>query len=104
MTIKKSPPLIALAQALGVIVYCLLIGLLLTSFEEIGFEPSPYIGPAAMLVLFVFSAAATSLLVFGYPAYLFVNRDFRKGLTVVGLTLSYLVAGVALLLLAAMLF
>jgi hypothetical protein len=42
-----------------------------------------------MLCFFVFSATVTGSLVFGYPLYLALNKDFKKAIAVVLYTLLF---------------
>jgi hypothetical protein len=70
-----KPSLIGFLQAIGVIGYCVLIALIFNFLGTRNIEPPGIIGFTAMLVILVFSAAATGSIVFGYPAYLF----FKEG-------------------------
>ena len=85
---KKLPlTLIGFLQALGVVIYCGLISLLFNG----NFQPaSPAIlTSVVVLLIFVFSAAITGLLVFGYPTYLALQKKFKAALTILGYTLFY---------------
>ena len=71
---KFSLPFIAFLQALGLVVYCILIGFLFWRGEEwFGPIATPF-GPALFLVLFVASAIISALLVLGYPFILFWEK------------------------------
>jgi hypothetical protein len=65
---------LGLVHAFGVLVYVGLISWLLQHGEKLFGHISGWVGPAAMLLLFVLSAAVTSLLVFGRPVYLYFNN------------------------------
>lgn len=56
---------------------------------KIGKIPS-ILGPITFLLLFVFSAAITSYLVFGKPAQLYVDGKKKEALSLLGYTLLFL--------------
>jgi hypothetical protein len=91
MNLKKlTPNSIGLLQAIGVIIYCSIIAGFFYLMEKISPEPPMMMtGVALMLFLFVFSAAVTGLLVFGYPAYLAINKNVKEALRVLGFTFLY---------------
>ncbi len=84
---KKSPLLVGFLQALGVTVYCfLIIGFfyLMEKYSPTSSEPQ-FFGAAIMLIIFVFSAAITGSIVFGYPAYLILKQNkVKEGLQTLG--------------------
>jgi len=87
---KLDPYLIGLLQALAVIVYCLLIAGLLNLFGNVFAAPVGLLSSVFILVLLVFSAAATGSIVFGYPAYLFLKtKQTKKSLLILSYTLLY---------------
>ena len=91
MKCKKSPALISLKQALGVAVYCGLIASFFMMMEKLSPPPDgSFKMIALMLLILVFSAAITGALVFAYPAYLVVNKEVKKGLSILGYTFLYL--------------
>ncbi len=75
---KISPALIGFLQAIGVIAYCVLLAVTFNFLGKNMIQPPEIIGFAAMLVVLVFSAAITGLIVFGYPAYLFLKQQKVK--------------------------
>ena len=92
MKLKKiNPILIGLFQAVLVFVYVTLISQFVTSISDVG-------GPADnelvigmfMLLLLVFSAGITGILVFGYFAYLLIDKEVKRALTVIGFTFLFL--------------
>lgn len=93
---KAHPAVIGLLQAVGVVVYCCLIGLLFWSMEIFYQAPPQIVVIPLMLVLLVFSAAVTGSLVFGYPAYLALNKQMKKALSVVGFTLLFALIAIIL--------
>ncbi len=87
---KLSASLIGLLQVLGVLVYCLLIsGLFWLMDEYFRSNPPQFVVMFFMLVILVFSAGVTGALVFGYSAYLAMNKRIKEALRVLGFTLLY---------------
>lgn len=69
-----SLPFIAFWQALGLVIYCGLVGLLFWRGEQ-WFGPARFfLGPVLFLVLFVVSALISALIVLGYPFVLFWEK------------------------------
>ena len=90
---KEKPYTIGLLQALGVIAYCGLIALFFSFMAKNVPEPPGFFGFFLLLVLFVFSAAVTGSLVFGYPAYLaLVKNKVKDALTILAFTLGFSLA------------
>ena len=56
--------------------------------SEISARPG-LLGIVLMLLLLVFSAAVTGSMVFGYPAFLALNKNIREALRVLAYTLLY---------------
>lgn len=67
----------ALLNSLGVLVYVSVIGLVLRNGEKIFGKVDNFMAPILFLMLFVFSALVTSLLVFGTPIYYWF-KDLKK--------------------------
>lgn len=86
---QKSPMLIGLLQALGVTIYCLLMGTFFWNMDHYSNQPGSVVIIALILVLLVFSAALTGLMVFGYPAYLAMQKRIREALQILGYTFLY---------------
>ncbi len=86
---KMTPPLIGFIQALGVIIYCSLIGGFFWFMSQVHPDPGGMLQIVLMLFLLVFSAAITGLLIFGYPAFLMINKEVKKALTILGYTFMY---------------
>jgi hypothetical protein len=83
---QLKPSLIGLIQAVGVIVYCVLVAMLI-NFMGKNAEPVGFWGVAAMLILLVFSAGVTGSMVFGYPAYLlFKEKEIKRPLLILAST------------------
>jgi len=87
---EKLPSLsvIGFLQALGVAAYCALVVGFFTLMEKIFSQPG-FLGLFLMLVIFVFSAAVTGSLVFGYAAYLALDKKIKEALQLVSYTLLY---------------
>ena len=62
-------PLIGFLQALGLIIYCLLIAMFFRFADKFIQGPPTFLNMALMLFLFVFSLAVTGSIVFGYSVY-----------------------------------
>jgi len=89
---KLNQSFIGFLQAAGVFLYCAIVsGVFRISSKFFG-TPPEFLSTALMLVIFVFSAAITGSIVFGYPAYLVLNRRVKEALFVLAYTLIYLSA------------
>jgi len=75
---KPSLPLIAFLQALGLVVYCNFVGLLVWRGEKLFGPPFGFWGPAFFFVVFSLSALIAALMTLGYPVVLFWVRKKRK--------------------------
>jgi hypothetical protein len=71
---KFSLGFIAFLQALGLVIYCGLIGVLFWQGNNLFGPPYTFLGPAMFLVLFVVSAMISALIVLGYPFILFWEK------------------------------
>ena len=85
----KNVPKYALINALSTVLYITIIASLLYSFSS---NPPNYsegvLIPIAMLMLFVFSAAFTGLLVFGRPIVWYLEGKKKEALSLLGYTLG----------------
>ena len=87
---KCNPAIIGLIQAIGVVMYCVFIALIIGFLSRNFPQPPSIWGPAIMLTLLVFSAAVTGSIVFGYPAYLFLKeKKIKIALQILAYTLIY---------------
>ncbi|MFA5987598.1 MAG: hypothetical protein WC797_03035 [Candidatus Paceibacterota bacterium] len=91
-----------LLSAAGVFVYVALISLFFSNTKDMfGSVPTPnMLIPMMMLLLFVFSAAVTGLLVFGGPVYLFLDNRKGEAVKLLSSTLFFLLVLVLLVILA----
>ena len=69
--------IIALLSSLGASVYIAAVVLLMTNAQKFFGSPNNFLGSAAILLLFVISAAIVGLLVLGRPGFLYFN-GFKK--------------------------
>ena len=58
--------------------------------EKIIGEPNQYLGPVMVLMLFVFSALVTGLLVFGYPIWLYLKGEKNNAVKLLLYTVGWL--------------
>ncbi len=86
---KISPPLAGLLQTFGVIIYCILISLFFQYAGNYFPKSSELLISTFMLFLLVVSAGITGSMVFGYPAYLALKKDFKAAIYVLLYTLLY---------------
>ncbi len=102
---KLSLSFIAFLQALGLVLYCSLVGLLMWQGENIFGPPYTFLGPAMFLVLFVASALISALLILGYPFILFwEKKQLVKALKLVVYTIAWLILFIFLFILALTIF
>jgi len=73
-------------------VYCALIALLFFGFGRVfqGTPDNQVLAPLIMLLILVISVAISGFLVFGYPAYLVYQRQFKEGIYTALLSLATL--------------
>ena len=92
-TSKFSLPFIAFLQAVGLVVYCGLVGLLFWKGSDwFGKPPHLFLGPVMFLVLFVVSALISALIVLGYPFFLFwEKKKIKEALRLVVCTTLWIV-------------
>lgn len=97
---KYSLPFIAFFQALGLVVYCSLVGLIFWRGDKWFGPMATFLGPAFVLVLFVASALISALIVLGYPFILFwEKKQTAKALRLVIYTIAWLVFFIFLIIL-----
>ena len=87
--------------AVAEIGYVFLVATLLTFLERVvPHPPTPSFGIAMFLLIFVFSAAISAILVFGYPAYLGLRGRVGEAFMMVGVSIAtFVVVGLFFLLL-----
>jgi len=90
---KKDYPLgeISFYQALGLAVYCALVGIIFWKGNTWFAKPG-YFGPVLVLLLFATSALICALVVFSYPFYLFwEKKQTQNALKLVAYTAGWAV-------------
>ena len=89
---KISDPLVkrGFLQALGVTIYCSLIGLFMQNINKLFPKDPKYFGPAAFLLLFSFSALICALIVFYEPYRLFFDNKKKEAVDLVLYTTGWL--------------
>ena len=97
---KVSLGFIAFLQAVGLVVYCSLVGLLIWRGEKWFGPVTSFFGPVLFLVLFVVSALICGFLALGYPIYLFWEKKQRtQALKIAAATTAWLLFFVCLFIL-----
>lgn len=86
---KISPSLIGFLQALGLMAYCFLTAGLFWVLKEFFQAPPAFLGTMFMLFFFIFSAAVTGFIFFGYSAYLVFNNKIKEALVIIAYTLLH---------------
>jgi hypothetical protein len=82
--------LIGFAQAAGVFAYVGLVALFMFNAQKIFGKVDTIVAPILMLMLFVFSAAVTGLMVLGRPGYLYSQGQKKEGITLLVYTLGFI--------------
>ncbi len=89
---KLSLPFIAFLQAVGLVVYCGLVGLIFWRGDKWFGPAQTFLGPAFVLVLFVVSALISAFLVLGYPFILFWEKKKTiEALKLVAYSIAWLI-------------
>ncbi|MBI2906129.1 MAG: hypothetical protein HYX92_00590 [Chloroflexi bacterium] len=96
--------LVGLAQALGTVVYCVLVAFLVMNSRAWFGRPNVFFAFATFLLLFIFSACITGGLVLGYPGYLALRQRMREGAVLLIATVAWLIVFFALFLPALLFF
>ncbi len=97
---KFSLPFLAFFQALGLVLYCCLVGLLMWQGDRWFGPMLTFLGPVLFLVLFVASALISALIILGYPFILFwEKKQTIEALKLVVYTIAWLVFFILLILL-----
>ncbi|OGY42566.1 MAG: hypothetical protein A2Y67_02615 [Candidatus Buchananbacteria bacterium RBG_13_39_9] len=76
------------------LIYIVVIGLLMDYIgNNFGQTAMPSLGFTAFLMLFVFSAGVSGLFVFGYPAYLALQKRFQEAIMMALISLGIIFLG-----------
>ena len=90
--------LIGLYQALGLLIYCALVGSFMWYLGHSSIPQVEVFGAIFMLLLLTFSVAVCGLIVFGYSVYLAINQKFKEAISLLMFTLLYCLGFLALIL------
>ena len=82
----------SIADSLGVLAYIFLLTSFLSNAEKMFNKPPEFLISTAMLLIFVFSASVTGLLVLGRPIHLYFNGFKKEAFTLLFFTLACLFA------------
>ncbi|MFA6106210.1 MAG: hypothetical protein WC745_00895 [Patescibacteria group bacterium] len=83
---------IGFLNSFGVLAYIALVSFALRNGEKIFGQMDSFLAPVAFLLLFVFSALTTSLLVLGRPIYYYLNGKKAEALKLIFFTVLWLFA------------
>ncbi len=89
----------SLLNALGVVVYVLLVALVILNANQLFGQVPNVWGPFAFLLLFVFSAAVVGILIFGQPVMLFLSDAKKEAVKMLGYTIGWLFLAILITLL-----
>jgi hypothetical protein len=84
-----SLPFIGFLQALGVVLYTMLVSVFMSWLGRRADTLPDQFGAPVFLTLLVFSAAVTGLSVFGYPVYLAFQSRAGDALRIIAFTLFF---------------
>ncbi len=97
---KLSLPFIAFLQALGLTLYCSLVGIIMWKGGTWFGQMTGYLGPVLILSLLVVSVLICALIAGGYPFLVFWDKkNTKEALTIVTYTAGWLVLFVAFVML-----
>jgi len=97
---KLSYPKVAFLQALGLVFYCGLVGVIFWQGDSWFGEMNNYLGPVMVLVLLSMSVIICALISFGYPFLVFwEEKKPKKAISIVYYTAAWLVFFMLLLML-----
>ncbi len=77
-------------SAVGVLAYVMLIAWIMSNGEKLFGKMDNFIGPVVFLLLFVFSATVTGLLVLGRPVYLLLSGQKNNAVKLFFYTLLWM--------------
>lgn len=96
---KYSLVKLSFFQALGIVIYCGLVGLIFWRGNQWFGKMNNYLGPVLVLTLLSVSVLVCGLLAFGYPVMLFWDeKKTRDALKLVGYTAAWLLGFIFLIL------
>jgi len=96
----KNIILTSLISAVGVAVYVAVVSFLMSNGEKFFGKMDNFLGPVALLLLFVLSAAVTGALVLGQPAILFLDGRKAEAIKLFLFSVGWLLAITAVIFVA----
>lgn len=88
---KSKIVLYSLGHAAAVLGYIILVVFLITNLEKYFADtPDTFMAPISMLLLLVLSVSVMAVLIFGRPAYLFLNNAKKEAYYFLGYTMGWL--------------
>ena len=101
---KLSTCKVAFLQALGLVIYCGLVGIVFWRGDKWFGNMNHYLGPVMVLVLLSMSVLVCALIAFGYPFLVFWDeKKTKKAISIVYYTAAWLVLFMVLLMLGLLL-
>ncbi|KKS61718.1 MAG: hypothetical protein UV28_C0028G0008 [Candidatus Collierbacteria bacterium GW2011_GWE2_42_48] len=87
---KFSTPFLAFLQASGLVFYLILISFFFTFVTPLfRNEVAEFYAPIVMLLLFVFSAVISAVMILGRAGVLFWEKRFKESFTLIGWTTGW---------------
>ncbi len=102
--LSKNPFKGGFISAAFTLVYVAAIALVFILLDRMTAVPPEFLGIIFVLSLLVLSAAVCGTLVFGIPVLLFIDKEYKKGLSFLGYTLVWFAIFVIIILVLGMLF
>lgn len=87
---KRNIIQISFLSSVSVFLYIAGVATLIHNIDKIIDSPNTYWGPVMFLMLFVFSALITGLLVLGYPLWLYLDNRKKDAVTLLLYTVTWL--------------
>lgn len=81
---------ISFLNSFGTLAYIALVSLIMDNGEKLFGKMGGALGPVAFLLLFIFSASVTGLLVAGRPVYLFLEGQKKEAIKLLVYTVAWL--------------
>ena len=83
---------ISFLNSVGVLAYISLVVLIMQNGEKLFGKMDGFSGPVLMLLLFVFSALVTGLLVLGRPIWLYMEGERKEAVSLLYCTVGWMLA------------
>ncbi|MFH1175482.1 MAG: hypothetical protein V1698_02045 [bacterium] len=76
--------------SIGLVGYIMLVSAILNNAEKWFGSVNKFWGPVAMLLLFVFSALISGMLVLGYPIWLYLEQKKKEAISMLGYNVGWI--------------